>query len=185
MKRNILILIMMLMLPLGMMKAQGLTYDECKEHIARIEEYGAKGYGISESHIRSIARAKIKEVDYAYISTNMFRQMFSMIDGSVEINGNFIGSLKSIRRFASTGKNGYEKLKAYMFPFFDEQIFDMEIMMLNRNGEMLSMVYSDDTNLLVINDDGNTELIVVYIAGMSYDMFLKIQNVSGGIRLNF
>jgi hypothetical protein len=111
--------------------------------------------------------------------------MFSMIDGSVEINGNFIGSLKSIRRFASTGKNGYEKLKAYMFPFFDEQIFDMEIMMLNRNGEMLSMVYSDDKNLLVINDDGNTELIVVYIAGMSYDMFLKIQNVSGGIRLNF
>ena len=58
-------------------------------------------------------------------------------------------------------------------------------MMLNRNGEMLSMVYSDDKNLLVINDDGNTELIVVYIAGMSYDMFLKIQNVSGGIRLNF
>ena len=184
MKRNILILIMMLMLPLGMMKAQGLTYDECKEHIARIEEYGAKGYGISESHIRSIARAKIKEVDYAYISTNMFRQMFSMIDGAIEVvNGSFLCSIKSIRRFVSTGKNGYEKLKAYMFPFYDEQELDMEIMMLNRNGDMLSMVYSDHNNLLIINDDGDTELTVVFVSGMSYDMFLKMQE--DGFNLGF
>ena len=183
MKRNFLILIMMLMLPFGVAKAQGLTPTECGEHIARINEYVAKGYGYTESHIRSIARAKITEVDYAYISANMFKQVFSMIDGSLKINGNFIGSVKSIRRFATTGKNGYEKLKAYMFPFYDEQYVDMEIMMLNRNGDMLSMVYSDNNNLLVINDDGDTELVVVFVAGMSYDMFMKIQE--GGFDLGF
>lgn len=186
MKRNILILIMILMLPLGVVKAQGLTHEECEEHFARIEEYAAKGYGFAESHIRSIARVKMAEVDYAYISTKMFKQMFSMVDGSInsiKINGNFIGSIKSIRRFESTGKNGYEKLKAYMFPFLDEQAVDMEIMMLNRNGDMLSMVYSDEKNLLVINDDGDTGLTVVFVAGMSYDMFLKIQE--GGFDLGF
>ena len=184
MKRNFLILIMMLMLPFGVAKAQGLTPTECGEHIARINEYVAKGYGYTESHIRSIARAKIKEVDYAYISTNMFKQMFSMIDGAIEVvNGNFLGSINSIRRFVSTGKNGYEKLKAYMFPFYDEQDVDMEIMMLNRNGDMLSVVYGDNNNLLVINDDGETELVVVFVAGMSYDMFMKIQE--GGFDLGF
>ena len=59
----------------------------------------------------------------------------------------------------------------------------MEIMMLNRNGEMLSMVYSDKHNLLVINDDGDMELTVVFVAGMSYDMFMKIQE--GGFDLGF
>ena len=183
MKRNFLILMMILMLPFGIVKAQGLTHTECGTHIARIKEYVAKGYGMAESHIRSIARAKIAEVDYAYISANMFKQVFSMIDGSLKINGNFIGSVKSIRRFATTGKNGYEKLKAYMFPFYDEQDVDMEIMMLNRNGDMLSVVYSGNNNLLVINDDGETELTVVFVAGMSYDMFMKIQEV--GFDLGF
>lgn len=183
MKRNVLILILMLILPLGMAKAQGLTNEECEEHFARINEYLAKGYGHTESQIRSIARAKITEVDYAYISANMFKQIFSMIDGALKVNGNFIGSVKSIRRFATTGKNGYEKLKAYMFPFYDEQCYDMEIMMLNRNGDMLSMIYSDDNNMLVINDDGDTELVVVFVAGMSYDMFMKIQD--SGFDLGF
>ena len=183
MKRNVFIFIMMLMLPFGVVKAQSLTHEECEEHTVRIKEYAAKGYGMAEAHIRSIARTKIKEVDYAYISTNMFKQIFSMIDGAIEVNGNFLGSIKSIRRFATTGKNGYEKLKAYMFPFYDEQDIDMEVMMLNRNGEMLSMVYSDKHNLLVINDDGEMELTVVFVAGLSYDMFIKMQE--GGFDLGF
>ena len=95
MKRNLLIL-MMLVLPFGVVKAQGLTHEECKEHIARIKEYAAKGYGMAESHIRSIARAKIKEVDYAYISTNMFKQIFRMIDGAIEVNGLYMRSLIGI-----------------------------------------------------------------------------------------
>ena len=44
MKRNFLILMMILMLPFGIVKAQGLTHTECEAHIARIKEYVAKGY---------------------------------------------------------------------------------------------------------------------------------------------
>ena len=130
------------------------------------------------------------EIDYAYISTSMFKQMFGMFDGYVTMNGigGIVGEgtfpLKRLRRFITTGNRGYKKLTAAMSPFLieDELVMGMEIMALSREDGIFSVIYSDNKNLLVINNDYE-ELSVVFIVGLTFDVFMKMHD--GGFELDF
>ena len=69
----------------------------------------------AELFMQSVSRIKSAEIDYAYISTSMFKQMFTLLDGNVTLNnigsvtnvGNVFLSIKSMRQFVTTGEQGY------------------------------------------------------------------------------
>ena len=182
MKYKILILIVMCLFPLEAIKAQSvpqpnLTPDEVAEYVSKMTEFKNRGDSSAEACIKTVAKMKMEEVNYVYISTSMFKQIFSLMDEAAEGNGNMLASIKSMRSFASTSKNSYKALRAYMdiFLFEIEVVFDMQLQMVNKDDNVYMAIYSDDKNLLVINDDGDTNLYVVFIAGLSYELFMKIQ----------
>ena len=182
MKHKILILIVMCLLPLGAIKAQSvpqpnLTPDEVAEYVSKMTEFKNRGDSSAEAFIKVVAKIKMEEVNYVYISTAMFKQIFSLMDEAAEGNGNMLASIKSMRSFASTSKNSYKALRAYMdiFLFEIDEVFGMQLQMVNKDDDVYMAIYSDDKNLLVINDDGDTNLYVVFIAGLSYELFMKIQ----------
>lgn len=182
MKYKILILIVMCLLPLWAIKAQSvpqpnLTPDEVAEYVSKMTEFKNRGDSSAEAFIKTVAKMKMEEVNYVYISTSMFKQIFSLMDEVAEGNGNILASIKSMRSFASTSKNSYKALRAYMDIFLYEidVVFGMQLQMVNKGDNVYMAIYSDDKNLLVINDDGDTNLYVVFIAGLSYELFMKIQ----------
>ena len=182
MKHKILIQIVMCLLPLGAIKAQSvpqqnLTPDEVAEYVSKMTEFKNRGDSSAEAFIKVVAKIKMEEVNYVYISTAMFKQIFSLMDEAAEGNGNILASIKSMRSFASTSKNSYKALRAYMdiFLFEMDEVFGMQLQMVNKDDDVYMAIYSDDKNLLVINDDGDTNLYVVFIAGLSYELFMKIQ----------
>ena len=172
----------MCLFPLEVIKAQSvpqpnLTPDEVAEYVSKMTEFKNRGDSSAEAFIKTVAKMKMEEVNYVYISTSMFKQIFSLMDEVAEGNGNILASIKSMRSFASTSKNSYKALRAYMdiFLFEIDVVFDMQLQMVNKDDNVYMAIYSDDKNLLVINDDGDTNLYVVFIAGLSYELFMKIQ----------
>ncbi len=168
MKRNILLSIIILMLTLLATNANARHQQPDKKK-SEVEKF-----------IQSVTRIKSNEIDYAYISTNMFKQMFAMLSESIEgidINKQF-GSIKSVRRFQTTGDEGYKKLTTALSPFLqdDEQVMGMELMALNREDGIVSAIYSDKKSLLVINNDNEETLTVVFIVGLSYETFMQISS---------
>lgn len=161
MKRYILTVMMSLLLLAGSAFANGHTPQ-------------VKGKSEAEKYIKQLAKLKESEIDYAYISATMFRQMFSMIGAEVELKGvpNPIASIKSLRSFSTTGETGYVTLKKHIAPFLqeDDNVMGLELMALSREGEMVTAIYGDSENTLVINDEGD-ELSVVFISGLSYNLF--------------
>lgn len=168
MKRNILLATIMLMLML-------LPLHATAQH-----KQPDKGKSEIEKFIQSLSRIKSAEIDYAYVSTNMFKQMLTMLTKSSEGAeiGNIFGSIKSVRRFETTGEEGYIKLTTALQPFLqeDEQVMGMELMALNREDGELSVIYSDQRNLLVIGNDNDETLNVVFIVGLSYEAFIQISS---------
>ena len=139
-----------------------------------------------EMHIRKVAKIKTNEIDYAYISAGMFKQMFTImnVDIKVEDISHPFASIKSLRKFATTGPAGYCILKKHMAPFLqeDDLVMGMNLIALNRENGTLTSIYSDSGNILVVNDD-ESEMSVVYIIGLTYEMF-KAMN-KGGISFDF
>lgn len=160
MKRNILLVITML-LTLLPLHAQHKQPDKEKSEV--------------EKFIQRVSRIKSAEIDYAYISTNMFKRMFAMVEKNIEVD-NIFGSIKSVRRFETTGKEGYTTLTTALQPFLqeEEQVMGMELMALNREDGELSVIYSDKKSLLVIGDYNDETLNVVFIVGLSYETFIQI-----------
>lgn len=163
MKRNILLVITIL-LTLLPLHAQHKQPDKEKSEV--------------EKFIQRVSRIKSAEIDYAYISTNMFKRMFAMVEKHIEgiEVDNIFGSIKSVRRFETTGKEGYTTLTTALQPFLQEEelVMGMELMALNREDGELSVIYSDKKSLLVIGDDNDETLNVVFIVGLSYETFIKI-----------
>lgn len=160
MKRNILLVITML-LTLLPLHAQHKQPDKEKSEV--------------EKFIQRVSRIKSAEIDYAYISTNMFKRMFAMVEKNIEVD-NIFGSIKSVRRFETTGKEGYTTLTTALQPFLQEEelVMGMELMALNREDGELSVIYSDKKSLLVIGDYNDETLNVVFIVGLSYETFIQI-----------
>lgn len=184
MKRNVFILALMLLFQFSVMRA-AVNEDEKRN----LQQQPVT----AESLIKGAARIKSDQIDYAYISTAMFKQIFSLLDGNIKLEGNMtgavpvklFGSIKSIRRFATTGIEGYNLLLEYMSCFLneDEEVLGMNLMAHNRSEGVLSVIYGDEKNLLVIAEDGNEELVVVFISGLSYDGFMQLKDC--GVNLGF
>lgn len=117
-----------------------------------------------EMFIRQASKIKSPQINYAYISFNMLKKMFAPI-------GKF-ASIKSLRRFYTTGPEGKKKLAEALWPFMQESdvVMGMELMTINRESDMMSVIYAGGDNILVINDSGET-LSVVFVAGLSYEAF--------------
>lgn len=132
------------------------------------------GKSEAETYIKKVAKIKSDEIDYAYISSSMFRQMFNMLGADVELNDIplQLTSIRSMRQFTATGPEGYKHLSQAMDIFLQEEesVMGMKLMALNREGGAMTAIYGDSKSTLVINDEGD-ELSVVFIAGLSYDSF--------------
>lgn len=132
------------------------------------------GKSEAEMYIKKVAKIKSGEIDYAYISSSMFRQMFNMLGADGELNDIplQLTSIRSMRQFTATGPEGYKQLSQAMDIFLQEEesVMGMKLMALNREDGMMTAIYGDSNSTLVINDEGD-ELSVVFIAGLSYDSF--------------
>ena len=132
------------------------------------------GKSEAETYIKKVAKIKSDEIDYAYISSSMFRQMFNMLGADGELNDIplQLTSIRSMRQFTATGPEGYKLLSQAMDPFLQEEesVMGMKLMALNRENGTMTAIYGDSRSTLVINDEGD-ELSVVFIAGLSYDSF--------------
>ena len=161
MKRYILSAMMSLLLFAGSAFATG--------HIPQND-----GKSEAEMYIKKVAKIKSGEIDYAYISSSMFRQMFNMLGADVELNDIplQLTSIRSMRQFTATGPEGYKQLSQVMDIFLQEEesVMGMKLMALNREDGTMTAIYGDSNSTLVINDEGD-ELSVVFIAGLSYDSF--------------
>ena len=137
----------------------------------------AKEKSEAEKYIQQMSRIKSSDIDYSYISAAMFKQMFSMLGAEVALEGvsNPLASIKSLRQFRTTGEDGYVALKEHMDLFLqeDEAVMGMELMALNREGGMLTAIYSGAGNILLVSDD-ESEISVVFIVGLTYDAFKAI-----------
>ena len=180
MKRYILLALTALVLHTGTLFAQSAQPRE-KSEVEVFMQQVAK------------AVAKSNEIDYAYISTSMFKQLlsqlFTTINEGIEIHGpaeKIFGSTMYMRRFISTGEEGYKVLSKAMQPFLEEEevVMGMELSVLNRQDGVVSIVYGNAENVLVINDYADAyNLTVVFIVGMSYDAFMELDR--SGIDLAF
>ena len=132
------------------------------------------GKAEAEMYIKKVAKIKSSEIDYAYISSSMFRQMFNMLGADGELNDIplQLTSIRSMRQFTATGPEGYKQLSQAMNIFMQEEesVMGMKLMALNREDGIMTAIYGDSNSTLVINDEGD-ELSVVFIAGLSYDSF--------------
>ena len=55
----------------------------------------------------------------------------------------------------------------------DENVMGMELMTINREDGMMSVIYAGSDNILLINDSGEC-LSVVYVVGLTYNAFEQI-----------
>ena len=179
MKRYILLALTALVLHTGTLFAQS-TQPREKSEVEVFMQQVAKG-------------SKSSEIDYAYISTSMFKQLlsqlFTTINEGIEIHGpveKIFGSTMYMRRFISTGEEGYKILSKAMRPFLEEEeeVMGMELSALNRQDGVVSIIYGNSNNVLVINDYADADnLTAVFIAGMSYEAFMELDK--SGLDLGF
>ena len=176
MKRYILLTLTALVLHTGSLFAQSAQPREKSE---------------AEIFMQQMAKeVKSNEIDYAYISTSMFRQLLSqalsIVDSDIkEALGvdNILSSVMYMRRFMSTGREGYELLHKAMQPFLEEEeeLMGMQLNSFNRADGRLSIVYSDQKNVLIINEQEGDEdyFMVIFVSGVSYENFMKVTGNGG------
>lgn len=176
MKRYILLTLTALVLHTGSLFAQSAQPREKSE---------------AEVFMQQMAKeVKSNEIDYAYISTSMFRQLLSqalsIVDSDIkEALGvdNILSSVMYMRRFMSTGREGYELLHKAMRPFLEEEeeLMGMQLNSFNRADGRLSIVYSDPKNVLIINEQEGDEdyFMVIFVSGVSYENFMKVTGNGG------
>lgn len=176
MKRYILLTLTMLVLYTGSLFAQSAQPREKSE---------------VEIFMQQVAKeVKSNEIDYAYISTSMFRQLLSqalsIVDSDIKEKlgvDNILSSVMYMRRFMSTGREGYELLHKAMQPFLEEEeeLMGMQLNSFNRADGRLSIVYSDPKNVLIINEQEGDEdyFMVIFVSGVSYENFMKVTGNGG------
>ena len=150
-----------------------------------------KEKSLAEAYMKQVAKEiKSDEIDYAYISTSMFRQLLSqalsMVDSDIKKAlgvDNILSSMMYMRRFMSTGSEGYELLRAAIMPFLheEEEVMGMELNSFSRSDGILAIVYSDPKNVLIINAKKDEDYFsVIFVSGISYENFMKV-TANGGI----
>lgn len=139
-----------------------------------------------EKFVQGLARDYSSHVEYSYISMNMLKSLFALGfgEGDKEM-AKSLKRLKYIRQFSSSDSEGYKKLKKEMQPFLsnDEEVMGMELMVTNKDDADTTTIYSSKDGLLIITDENGTTLTVVFIAGLSMDIFNVM--MENGFELDF
>ena len=139
-----------------------------------------------EKFVQSLARDYSSHVEYSYISMNMLKSLFALGfgEGDKEM-AKSLKKLKYIRQYSSSDSEGYKKLKKEMQPFLsnDDKVMGMELVATNKEGSEATTIYSSKEGLLIITDENNTTLSVVFIAGLSMDIFNAL--LENGFELDF
>lgn len=180
MKQYILTIIMSLLLSCGSVFAIGTGNLPQTKEKSEVEKF-----------MHNLARIKSKQIDYAYISTSMLKQMFKIFayDELKELQETQhpLASIRNMRRFITTGIDGYNLLSKAIEPFtqIEETVMGMKLMALNRENGMLSVIYSNSDSVLVINDNGDNELTIVFIVGLTYELFKIMNGGETGFDFNF
>ena len=144
-----------------------------------------------EKYVQSLARDYSSHVEYSYISMNMLKSLFSLmlnednLDEDDKEMAKALKSLRYIRKYSSSDSEGYKKLKKEMQPFLsnDDEVMGMELVVVNKEKKRLTTTYSNKDGLLIITDENETTLTVVFIAGLSLDVFNVM--LEKGFELNF
>lgn len=128
-----------------------------------------------EMLIRRASKIKSSQISYAYISLNMIKQLLNPVLSEEPMLKEMFGNMKSLRRFFTTGPEGEKLLATVLEPFMqeDENVMGMELMTINREDGMMSVIYAGSDNILLINDSGEC-LSVVYVVGLTYNAFEQI-----------
>ena len=172
MKKIILISLLFLAIATGAMAQQSSGAAKQKSEV--------------EQFIRSVTKIKSPEIDYAYISFNTLRSLFAPLVEMIDCDetAEIFSSIKSMRRFSSNGRNGHKLLASVMEPFTSEEdtVMGMDIMSYTRSEGLTSVIYSDNNNVLVVNDDGSS-IVVVFVSGLSHNSLKKL--IDGAFDLNF
>lgn len=139
-----------------------------------------------ERFVQGLARDYSSHVEYSYISMNMLKSLFSMmLDGGDKELAKAMKRLKYIRKYGSSDSEGYLKLKKEMQPFLSnkDKVMGMELVVVNKEGAEATTIYSSKDGLLIITDENGATLTVVFIAGLSMDVFNAM--LENGIELDF
>ena len=140
-----------------------------------------------EKFVQSLARDYSSHVEYTYISTRMLKSLFALVfsEGDKE-TAKSLKRMKYIRQFCSSDSVGYKKLKKEMQPFLsnDEEVMGMELMVTNKDDADTTTIYSSKDGLLIITDENGTTLTVVFIAGLSMDIFNDLLEKGVNFELN-
>ena len=144
-----------------------------------------------EKYVQSLARDYSSHVEYSYISMNMLKSLFSLmlnedsLDEDDKEMAKALKSLRYIRKYNSSDSEGYKKLKKELQPFLsnDDEVMGMELVVVNKEKKRLTTTYSNKDGLLIITDENGTTLTVVFIAGLSMDVFNVM--MEKGFELNF
>ena len=144
-----------------------------------------------EKFVQGLARDYSSHVEYSYISMNMLKSLFSLmldednLDKDDKEMAKALKSLRYIRKYSSSDSEGYKKLKKEMQPFLsnDDEVMGMELMATNKEGTETTTIYSSKDGLLIITDENGTTLTVVFIAGLSMDIFNVM--MENGFELDF
>ena len=139
-----------------------------------------------EKFVQGLARDYSSHVEYSYISMNMLKSLFALGlgEGDKEM-AKSLKRLKYIRQFSSCDSEGYKKLKKEMQPFLsnDDKVMGMELVAANKEGTETTTIYSSKEGLLIITDENDTTLTVVFIAVLSMDIFNVM--MENGFELDF
>lgn len=184
--------LLLFLISMSVLTASSVTLSE--NSLSAVDRRAEANKQEVDEFIQTLARIKLNEIDYAYISFSMIKQLLSSaVDGDLEDAIPIVGSIKSLRRFSTTGSRGYYKLKSALKPFLQEDdnimgrdnIMGMELMALSKEDGATLLIYSNSDRILVITDDGDEELVVVYIVGLSYNSLLQLKSEGVDIDLGF
>ena len=141
-----------------------------------------------EKFIQGLARDYSSHVEYSYISMNMLKNIFAIVlaDGDKEI-AKALKNLRYIRKYSSSDSEGYKKLKKELQPFLsnDDEVMGMELVVVNKENQTLTTTYGNKDGLLIITDESGTTLTVVFIAGLSMDIFNTLLENGMDFELDF
>ena len=141
-----------------------------------------------EKFVQGLARDYSSHVEYSYISMNMLKSIFAIVltDCDKE-TAKALKSLRYIRKYNSSDSEGYKRLKKELQPFLsnDDEVMGMELVVVNKENQTLTTTYSNKDGLLIITDESGTTLTVVFIAGLSMDIFNTLLENGMDFELDF
>lgn len=126
-----------------------------------------------EAFILELAQKELPQTTYSYFSFKMLGQIFKPFFDHVGKFSEISSSIKNIRNIETTGTEGYITMKKELSLFMQEQeeVMGLKVILYSRSDSLVSVIYGNDKNILVINDEvessGEKKISLVFINGLS------------------